>query len=64
MFKAKCLRIGGYLANIETLEEAMLIKYKLMKMKTGNLNKHTHTRARIYIYRQTDRKKRELFLYC
>lgn len=32
---AKCLRIGGYLANIETLEEAMLIKYKLMKMKTG-----------------------------
>ncbi|XP_052719477.1 F-box/LRR-repeat protein 4-like isoform X2 [Crassostrea angulata] len=33
--KAKCLRIGGYLANIETLEEAMLIKYKLTKMKTG-----------------------------
>lgn len=36
MFKARCLRIGGYLANFETLEEAMLMKDKLKTMKTGN----------------------------
>lgn len=35
MFKARCLQIGGYLANFETLEETMLMKDKLKKMKTG-----------------------------
>lgn len=35
MFKASCLQIGGYLANFETLEETMLMKDKLKKMKTG-----------------------------
>lgn len=37
MFKARCLQIGGYLANFETLEETMLMKDKLMKMSTGNV---------------------------
>ncbi|VDI64403.1 Hypothetical predicted protein [Mytilus galloprovincialis] len=32
---ALCLRRGAYLANLETLEEAMLIKYELQQMKTG-----------------------------
>eukprot|EP00105_Crassostrea_gigas_P023095 XP_011442822.1 PREDICTED: uncharacterized protein LOC105339108 isoform X2 [Crassostrea gigas] len=32
---ARCLQIGGYLANFETLEETMLMKDKLKKMKTG-----------------------------
>ncbi|VDI08190.1 Hypothetical predicted protein, partial [Mytilus galloprovincialis] len=32
---ALCLRHGAYLANFETLEEAMLMKYKLQQMKTG-----------------------------
>ncbi|CAG2203473.1 unnamed protein product [Mytilus edulis] len=32
---AKCLRRGAYLANFETLNEAMLMKYELLKMKTG-----------------------------
>ncbi|XP_034301075.2 uncharacterized protein [Magallana gigas] len=31
---ARCLLIGGYLANFETLEEAMLMKDKLIKMST------------------------------
>lgn len=35
MFKARCLQIGGYLANFETLEETMLMKDKFKKMKTG-----------------------------
>lgn len=35
MFKARCLQIGGYLANFETLEETMLMKDKLKKLKTG-----------------------------
>ena len=30
-----CSMLGGYLANFETLEEAMLMKYKLQKMNTG-----------------------------
>lgn len=37
MLKARCLQIGGYLANFETLEETMLMKDKLMKMSTGNV---------------------------
>nr|XP_034301073.1 uncharacterized protein LOC105335840 isoform X2 [Crassostrea gigas] len=32
---ARCLQIGGYLANFETLEEAMLMKDKLNKMTKG-----------------------------
>ncbi|XP_052080521.1 lymphocyte antigen 75-like [Mytilus californianus] len=32
---AKCLRRGAYLANFETLNEAMLMKYELLKMNTG-----------------------------
>ncbi|XP_071162451.1 uncharacterized protein [Mytilus edulis] len=32
---AKCLRRGAYLANFETVNEAMLMKYELLKMKTG-----------------------------
>ncbi|CAC5410152.1 unnamed protein product [Mytilus coruscus] len=32
---ALCLRRGAYLANFETLEEAMLMKYELQQMKTG-----------------------------
>ncbi|VDI72454.1 Hypothetical predicted protein [Mytilus galloprovincialis] len=32
---AKCLQRGAYLANFETLNEAMLMKYELLKMKTG-----------------------------
>ncbi|XP_065932790.1 F-box/LRR-repeat protein 4 isoform X2 [Magallana gigas] len=34
---ARCLLIGGYLANFETLEEAMLMKDKLIKMSTSNV---------------------------
>ncbi|XP_063412106.1 uncharacterized protein LOC134694929 [Mytilus trossulus] len=32
---ALCLRRGTYLANFETLEKAMLMKYELQQMKTG-----------------------------
>ncbi|VDI75944.1 Hypothetical predicted protein [Mytilus galloprovincialis] len=32
---ALCLRHGAYLANFETLEEALVMKYKLQQMKTG-----------------------------
>nr|XP_034301058.1 perlucin-like protein [Crassostrea gigas] len=32
---ARCINIGGYLANFETLEEAMLMKQKLKKMNSG-----------------------------
>ncbi|VDI08189.1 Hypothetical predicted protein, partial [Mytilus galloprovincialis] len=32
---ALCLRRGAYLANLETLEEAMLLKYEIQQMKTG-----------------------------
>nr|XP_034301094.1 perlucin-like protein isoform X10 [Crassostrea gigas] len=32
---ARCIHIGGYLANFETLEEAMLMKQKLKKMNSG-----------------------------
>nr|XP_034301087.1 perlucin-like protein isoform X3 [Crassostrea gigas] len=32
---ARCINIGGYLANFETLEEAMLMKHKLKKMNSG-----------------------------
>ncbi|XP_052719668.1 uncharacterized protein LOC128191577 [Crassostrea angulata] len=32
---ARCINIGGYLANFETLEEAMLMKQKLMEMNSG-----------------------------
>ncbi|VDI46144.1 Hypothetical predicted protein [Mytilus galloprovincialis] len=32
---ALCLRRGAYLANLETLEEAMLIKYELQQMHKG-----------------------------
>ncbi|XP_071150354.1 C-type lectin domain family 6 member A-like [Mytilus edulis] len=32
---ALCLRRGAYLANFETLEETMLMKYELQLMKTG-----------------------------
>ncbi|CAC5390781.1 unnamed protein product [Mytilus coruscus] len=32
---ALCLQRGVYLANLETLEEAMLLKYELQLMKTG-----------------------------
>ncbi|XP_065932791.1 F-box/LRR-repeat protein 4-like [Magallana gigas] len=32
---ARCLQIGGYLANFETLEETILMKDTLFKMKTG-----------------------------
>ncbi|XP_063411353.1 uncharacterized protein LOC134694279 [Mytilus trossulus] len=33
--QALCLRHGAYLANLETLEEAMLLKYEIQQMKTG-----------------------------
>ncbi|XP_061164477.1 perlucin-like protein [Saccostrea echinata] len=33
---ARCYHMGGYLANFETLEEAMLMKEKLMRMRTGH----------------------------
>ncbi|CAC5412308.1 unnamed protein product [Mytilus coruscus] len=33
---AICLRHGAYMANFETLEELMLMKYELKKMKTGS----------------------------
>uniref|UniRef100_K1P7G4 Uncharacterized protein n=1 Tax=Magallana gigas TaxID=29159 RepID=K1P7G4_MAGGI len=36
---ARCINIGGYLANFETLEEAMLMKQKLKKMNSGMKNK-------------------------
>ncbi|XP_052676022.1 perlucin-like protein [Crassostrea angulata] len=32
---ARCINIGGYLANFETLEEAMLMKQKLREMNSG-----------------------------
>lgn len=32
---ARCINIGGYLANFETLEEAMLMKQKLKRMNSG-----------------------------
>ncbi|XP_063412491.1 uncharacterized protein LOC134695205 [Mytilus trossulus] len=32
---AKCLRRGAYLANFETLNEALLMKYELLKMNSG-----------------------------
>ena len=35
-FKVRCLETGGYLANLETLEEAMFLKNVLTKMKSGN----------------------------
>ena len=34
--KVRCLETGGYLANLETLEEAMFLKNVLTKMKSGN----------------------------
>ncbi|XP_063411551.1 uncharacterized protein LOC134694469 [Mytilus trossulus] len=33
--QAICLRHGAYLANFETLEELMLMKYELKKINTG-----------------------------
>ncbi|XP_071149955.1 uncharacterized protein [Mytilus edulis] len=46
---AKCLRRGVYLANFETLNEALLMKYELLKMNSGilfyvggrNINRYT-----------------------
>lgn len=35
MFKVRCFQIGGYLVNFEMLEEIMLMKDKLKKMKIG-----------------------------
>ena len=35
-FKVRCLETGGYLANLETLEEAMFLKNIVTKMKSGN----------------------------
>ena len=35
-FKARCLQVGGYLANLETLEEAMFFKNLVTEMKTGD----------------------------
>ena len=35
-FKVRCLETGGYLVNLETLEEAMFLKNVLTKMKSGN----------------------------
>ncbi|XP_071147968.1 uncharacterized protein [Mytilus edulis] len=46
---AKCLHRGDYLATFDTLSEAMLMKFELLKMKTGvhyyvggrNINRYT-----------------------
>ena len=35
--QARCSRMGAYLANFETLEEAMLMKQKLKRMNSGNV---------------------------
>ena len=34
--KVRCLETGGYLANLETFEEAMFLKDVVTKMKSGN----------------------------
>ena len=37
-FQLRCLEAGGYLANLETLEEAIFFKNLVTKMKTGNFS--------------------------
>lgn len=38
--KARCTDPGTYLANFETIEEAMVVKLFLQQMNTGNLFIH------------------------
>lgn len=35
--QARCTNLGAYLANFETLEEAMAMKLFLQQMNTGNI---------------------------
>ena len=37
-FKVRCLEAGGYLANLETLEEAMFFKNLVTNMNTGKFS--------------------------
>jgi hypothetical protein len=44
--------MGAYLANFETLEEAMLMKQKLKRMNSGNFN-FQHCNKEIIFIRST-----------
>lgn len=35
LFKVLCAHRKAYLANLETLEEALLLQYEIKQMKTG-----------------------------
>lgn len=37
IYQVRCFQIGGYLVNFEILEEIMLMKDILFKMKIGNV---------------------------